>query len=126
MFDIDDMADKDLFEETSGNPSEEPQTDPVPPTEDPTKAYSERLKKDREKIRIEEREALAKEFGYDSYEKFRDAHVDNSLLDKGLDPDTVKPLINMLKQCASKPKKKTLKKTFGRKMKSKNSTTNLD
>ena len=36
MFDIDDMADKDLFEETSGNPSEEPQTDPVPPTEDPT------------------------------------------------------------------------------------------
>ena len=47
MFDIDDMADKDLFEETSGNPSEEPQTDPVPPTEDPTKAYSERLKKEK-------------------------------------------------------------------------------
>lgn len=96
MFDIDDMADKDLFEEPSENPSEEPQTDPVPPTEDPTKAYSERLKKDREKIRIEERDALAKEFGYDSYEKFRDAHVDNSLLDKGLDPDTVKPLIKDL------------------------------
>ena len=96
MFDIDDMADNDLFEEPSGTPSEEPQTDPVPPTEDTTKAYSERLKKDREKIRNEEREALAKEFGYDSYEKFRDAHVDNSLLDKGLDPDTVKPLIKDL------------------------------
>lgn len=69
---------------------------PVSPTEDPTKNYSDRLKKDREKIRNEERDNLAKELGYENYEKFREAHVDNSLLDKGLDPDTVKPLLKDL------------------------------
>lgn len=69
---------------------------PASPTEDPTKNYSDRLKKDREKIRNEERDNLAKELGYENYEKFREAHVDNSLLDKGLDPDTVKPLLKDL------------------------------
>lgn len=69
---------------------------PASPTEDPTKNYSDRLKKDREKIRKEERDNLAKELGYENYEKFREAHVDNSLLDKGLDPDTVKPLLKDL------------------------------
>lgn len=90
-----DMADNELMDDLNDLLSDEPKT-PASPTEDPTKQYSERLKKDREKIRSEERENLAKQLGYDSYEKLRDAHVENSLLDKGLDPDTVKPLLKDL------------------------------
>lgn len=86
-------ADNELFDDLNDILKDEA---PVSPAEDPTKTYSDRLKKDREKIRNEERDNLAKELGYDNYEKFREAHVDNSLLDKGLDPDTVKPLLKDL------------------------------
>lgn len=61
----------EFFAPPAENDTEDiPPVEPAPPAEpskpDPTKAYSERLKKDREKIRQEERLAMAKEFGFET------------------------------------------------------------
>lgn len=79
----------DAPEETSTSPVEKKVEEPT----DSTKAYSERLNKDRERIRNEERENIAKSFGYETWAEYIDAHTDSSLLEKGLDPDQIKPII---------------------------------
>lgn len=88
--------DLDLDLEQNSDPEQENQS--TPPVEeketiDKTKAYSERLNKDRERIRNEERESIAKTFGFSSWEEYKDSMMDNSLLEKGFDPEQVKPLI---------------------------------
>ncbi len=69
---------------------------PASPADNGAKAYAERLNKDRERIRSEERERIAQDFGYDSWEEYRDAQTNNKLLDKGLDPDEVRPVLKEL------------------------------
>lgn len=91
-------------EEMAANVDENSVDDDVETTEQPTspvedngaKAYSERLKKDREKIRNEERENLAKSFGYNTWNEYLDATTNNKLLDNGLDPDSVRPVLKDL------------------------------
>lgn len=75
-------------------------TSPVENAVDPTKAYSERLKKDRAAIEKEvaqkTREEIAKSYGYESFDAYNKAQQDNKILDKGLDPELVRPIVNEL------------------------------
>lgn len=59
-----------------------------------TKRFSERLNK---KI-AEERENIAKSFGYDNWNTFNTAMKDKKITENGYDPDTINKLFNDLKQ----------------------------
>lgn len=87
---------------------------------DQTKAFAKRLKESTEKARIEERENIAKSFGYESWSEYLDAQTNNKILDKGLDPEAIKPMIKELIQndpdyldaMAIKKEKENLEKEF--------------
>ena len=84
----------DNVEETT----EEVEEQPASPAEtvDQTKAFAKRLKEETEKARKKEREDIAHSFGYESWEAYANAQTDNKLLDKGLDPESVRPVIKDL------------------------------
>ena len=71
---------------------------PAPPAEqvDQTKMFAKRLKEETEKVRLRERENIAQSFGYNSWDEYMNAQTDNNLLDKGLDPESVRPVIKDL------------------------------
>jgi hypothetical protein len=71
---------------------------PAPPAEqvDQTKMFAKRLKEETEKVRLRERENIAQSFGYNSWDEYMSAQTDNKLLDKGLDPESVRPVIKDL------------------------------
>ena len=103
MFIVDD--EKDDIEEQAANVDETPteeesveETQPTSPVEpvDQTKAFAKRLKEETEKVRLAERENIAKSFGYNSWSEYTDAQTNNKLLDKGLDPDSVRPVLKDL------------------------------
>ena len=81
---------------TEDTPVEEPQpTSPVD-TIDQTKAFAKRLKEATEKAIQEERLNIAKQFGHNSWQDYVDAQTNNKLLDRGLDPDSVRPVLKDL------------------------------
>lgn len=82
----DNPATSDTVDDTSASDG----TDAV----DTTKAFSRRLKESTEKARREEREAIAKSLGYDSYEALRQAQEKKMFDDRGLDAEEVAPLVN--------------------------------
>ena len=59
-----------------------------------TKAFSRRLKESTEKARREEREAIAKSLGYESYDALCQARERQRYSDRGLDADEVAPIVN--------------------------------
>ena len=59
-----------------------------------TKAFAKRLKESTDKVRNEEREAIAKEFGFDSYEAMMKSKEDKLIKDKGYDPEEVSPILD--------------------------------
>lgn len=61
-----------------------------------TKAFASRLKASTDKARKEERESIAKSFGYDSYEEMLKARERKTYEDKGLDPDEISPVVDEL------------------------------
>lgn len=61
-----------------------------------TKAFATRLKQSTEKARKEERESIAKSFGYESYDEMIKARERKTYEDKGLDPDEVSPIVDEL------------------------------
>lgn len=61
-----------------------------------TKAFATRLKASTEKARKEERESIAKTFGYESYDDMMKAKERKTYEDKGLDPDEVSPIVDEL------------------------------
>ena len=61
-----------------------------------TKAFATRLKQSTEKARKEERESIAKSFGYESYEAMMKERERKTYEDKGLDPDEVSPIVDEL------------------------------
>lgn len=61
-----------------------------------TKAFATRLKQSTEKARKEERESIAKSFGYESYDEMIKARERKTYEDKGLDPDEVSPIVEEL------------------------------
>ena len=63
---------------------------------DTTKAFAKRLKESTDKVRLEERNAIAKTLGYNSYDELIKSQEENVLKDKGLDPEEVSPIIDEL------------------------------
>lgn len=61
-----------------------------------TKAFATRLKESTEKARREERDAIAKQLGYDSYEDMQIKRTKEQIENKGLDPDEVTPIVEEL------------------------------
>lgn len=60
---------------------------------DTTKAFAKRLKESTDKARQEERDAIAKSLGYESYEALQKSRETKIIEDKGLDPNEVSPVI---------------------------------
>ena len=60
---------------------------------DTTKAFSKRLRESTEKARREEREAIAKSLGFDSYDDLQKNREKKLYEDKGLDPEDVSPIV---------------------------------
>lgn len=61
-----------------------------------TKAFAARLKESTEKARREERDAIAKQLGYESYEDMQQKRTKETIEKKGLDPDEVTPVLEEL------------------------------
>lgn len=61
-----------------------------------TKAFATRLRESTDKARREERDAVAKELGYESYDAMQKARGKKLIEDKGLDPDEVTPIVEEL------------------------------
>ena len=82
-------------EETEGQKSEDnSETDKKEETKvDTTKVFAKRLKESTDKARREERDAIAKSLGYESYEALQKSRETKILEDKGLDPNEVSPAI---------------------------------
>lgn len=82
--------------ETMADNVNEEVVQPTSPVDNGAKAYAERLNKDRERIRSEERERIAQDFGYTNWDEYVEHQTNMKLLDKGLDPDEVRPVIKEL------------------------------
>lgn len=63
---------------------------------DKTKAFAKRLKESTDKARAEERDAIAKSLGYDSYAVMQATREKQLMEEKGLDPDEVAPIVDEL------------------------------
>ena len=70
-------------------------TSPVE-TVDQTKAFATRLKEEKAKAKLEAREEIAKSFGYANWNEYSEAQTNSKLMDNGLDPDTVRPVLKDL------------------------------
>lgn len=69
---------------------------PAEPEVDKTKAFAKRLKESTDKVRQEEREAIAKSLGYESYEQMIKERETKKLEEKGIDPEQGSEVINEL------------------------------
>lgn len=69
---------------------------PTEPEVDKTKAFAKRLKESTDKVRQEEREAIAKSFGYESYEQMIKERETKKLEEKGIDPEQGSEVIDEL------------------------------
>ena len=105
MFIVDDEKDDITeqaanVEETEIAEASQPATDnqPTSPVEpvDLTKAFATRLKEEKAKAKQEAREEIARSYGYTSWQEYADAQTNNKLLDNGLDPETVRPVLQNL------------------------------
>lgn len=69
---------------------------PAEPEVDKTKAFAKRLKESTDKVRQEEREAIAKSLGYESYEQMIKERETKKLEEKGIDPEQGSEVIDEL------------------------------
>lgn len=110
---------RDEFESETPPTEEEaaPQTDTTTDNEqsagtnvDTTKAFAKRLRESTDKARKEEREAIAKSLGFESYDALQKSHEARLLEDKGLDPEQASEAIDELvkKRLESDPRMKEL------------------
>lgn len=85
-------------EETSAQKDEGNAVDQTPaePEVNKTKAFAKRLRESTDKARQEEREAIAKSFGYESYEQMAKERESKKLEEKGIDPEQASEVINEL------------------------------
>ena len=75
--------------EGNGDSAQEPQVDQ-------TKAFAQRLKERTDKAVAEERERMAKEFGYDTYAAFVEDKEKRTIEHHGFKPEDVSPMIDEL------------------------------
>lgn len=79
-----------------------PETSPTDGTEDTskkedtTKAFAKRLKESTDKAVTNEREAIAKSMGFNSYDEMMKSREKKFMEDKGLDPEQVSPVVEEL------------------------------
>lgn len=96
MFIEDEIESADNVEEIVEH--EETVEQPTSPVEkvDQTKAFATRLKEEKAKAKLEAREEIAQSFGYSNWQEYVDAQTNNKLLDNGLDPEAVRPVLKDL------------------------------
>ena len=63
-----------------------------------TKAFAKRLRESTDKTRSEEREAIAKQMGFNSYDEMIKLNERKHIEEKGFDPDQISPLVEELVQ----------------------------
>lgn len=94
------MNDSGESETPPATNEQEPETPPTEPGKnepsETTKAFAKRLKEATEKARKEERNKLATDLGYASYEEMQKAKEQQLLKDNGLDPEQVSPIVEKL------------------------------
>lgn len=83
-----------------------------------TKAFANRLRQATDKAVKAEREKLAKDLGYDSYAELQTANERDLLREHGVDPESVKPLIDQLveKRMTEDPRFKELEEVRQKKI----------
>lgn len=101
---------EELFRSTSSQEISPPATEETTPSEtspaepevktsgsiEDTKAFAKRLREKSEQVRIEEREAIAKSLGYSSYAEMQKKREEELMQTKGLNPETVAPVVEQL------------------------------
>ena len=95
MFEDEELEVADNVDETVEETVEDQSTSPVEPV-DQTKAFATRLKQEKAKAKQEAKEEIAQSFGYASWQEYADAQTNNKLLDNGLDPESVRPVLKDL------------------------------
>ena len=94
-------ADESGVQTEEGSPVTQPneegstQTEEKPPVTE-TQAFAHRLKEATNKARNEERESIAKSLGYESYADMQKKRETEMLIEKGLDPEDVSPVVEQL------------------------------
>ena len=88
-------VDDNVQDNVQDNAEKSQPTSPVD-TVDQTKAFAARLKEEKAKAKLEAREEIAKSFGYASWNEYSEAQTNSKLMDNGLDPDTVRPVLKDL------------------------------
>ena len=95
MFEDEELETADNVDETVEETAEDQSTSPVEQV-DQTKAFATRLKQEKAKAKQEAKEEIAQSFGYASWQEYADAQTNNKLLDNGLDPESVRPVLKDL------------------------------
>jgi hypothetical protein len=94
------MFEEDENVEKAANVEESVESQPTSPVEkepvDQTKAFAARLKEEKAKAKLDVQKEIAESFGYASWDEYINAQTNNKLIDKGLDPETVRPVIKDL------------------------------
>lgn len=95
MFETEEQA-ANVDEELEAPVSNE--TQPTSPVEtvDQTKAFAQRLKEEKAKAKVEAKQEIAESFGYTSWQEYVDAQTNNKILDKGMDPESVRDVLKDL------------------------------
>lgn len=106
---------KGLFEDDNQQESptaQQEETNQQPDDVSQTKAFAKRLKESTDKVRVEEREAIAKSLGYNSYEELQKSNERKTYESHGLDPDEVAPIVDEMveQRLASDPRMKELER----------------
>ena len=95
MFEIEEQA---ANTEVQGEQITQEETQSTPPVEnvDQTQAFAKRLKEEKAKAKLEARQEIAESFGYNSWQEYADAQTNNKILDKGMDPESVRDILKDL------------------------------
>jgi len=95
MFETEEQAANVDEELETGVSNETQPTSPVE-TVDQTKAFAQRLKEEKAKAKVEAKQEIAESFGYTSWQEYVDAQTNNKILDKGMDPESVRDVLKDL------------------------------
>ena len=97
-------AQNNTTENTSAQPTDEDKSI------DKTQAFAKRLKESTDKARREERDAIAKSLGYESYEDLQKQRENKMLEEKGFDPEQLSPVVDEIvkKRMDNDPRMKEL------------------
>lgn len=95
MFEIDEQAANVDVQNEPATQEEQQPTSPVE-TETQTQAFARRLKEEKAKAKLEARQEIAESYGYASWQEYADAQTNNKILDKGMDPESVRDILKDL------------------------------